>query len=92
MEQIVEIVLFEIGFLGGLVVCFLASAMYLSWKWRREMQRTIERGKENARFVENLPRKSAPWSRSEDFIYDGNGELIWDRVRGCVGPSTYIPW
>ena len=85
-----EIILFKIGFLACLVGVSIFLFVYFLIMDKIDSGRAARREKDNIEFVKNVRERYIPNYHSEDCIYDGSGELIWDRVRGCVGPATYI--
>ena len=89
---------FIIGWAVGLLLFFICWDICTQISAHREYMHSVERHAEDDAFIKHLPR-TIPSSGQVTYtdpdgtpcaIYS-DGELVWDKVRGCVGKATYIP-
>ena len=90
-----EILPYFVGvFVGSVVVFFAIGVSFFKFKSRSEKKRSEKARSEDEDFLENLPRRSFPNARVQigrnEGAYDSSGNLVWDSVRGCVGPASRV--
>lgn len=86
---------FLVGWFLGLILFYLVLSCFYFIKDKKDMVYSTERFNDNMEFIETLDRKTNKYGEyiinNHKVIYDYEGNLIWDDVRGCVGIATYIP-
>ena len=91
------VVQFLIGWALGLVIFTACYYIYIRISSYRAYMRQLKRQAEDDAFIKHLPRTIPSSGQVTHTDPDGtpcaiysDGELVWDKVRGCVGKSTYI--
>lgn len=85
---------FLFGWFLGLIIFYIVLTVFYHIKDKRDVQYSNRRFNNSMDFIKTLNRKTNKCGEhiidNHKVIYDYDGNLIWDDVRGCVGISTYV--
>lgn len=90
-----SVIIFLLGWFIGIIIFYIVISFFYYIKDKRDIHYSNRRFDNNMDFIETIDRKTNKYGEyiidNHKVIYDYDGNLIWDDVRGCVGVSTYIP-